>query len=95
MEIINDDHIFKNLPFNCPICGDKIEGHCESWIEAEKGFMKADDLKLECVSEPDIEDNKDDWEEWFSWHYSYTTDWLPLEIKAMKWVNERYRFKDS
>lgn len=78
--------------FSCPICGAKVylmevdEWGCDSGDIVHASF--------ECETEPDID--SDEWEEWHWGHYSMPyVDWLPWEVKVMKWLNERYHYRED
>lgn len=95
MKIVPHDHVFRFRKefVCCPICGAQVVGHVEAWVEAEDGLWTAEQVKLDCVEEPENMDCVE-WEDWFRSHWSMPyVDWLPLEIAVTKAVNKRYRFK--
>jgi hypothetical protein len=86
-----------NIPLNvacCPICSEPIYGYIEEIEHHEKGYSVGNcGFKIDCTSEPDLEKiDTFEWEEWFSTHWSMPyVDWLPLEIKMSKWLNNNYQ----
>ena len=64
----------------------------EEWEEgAIPGRWRCAFAKLECETEPDIDDPEFD--EWMRWHYDMPyVYWLPLETQMTRWINRRYWF---
>lgn len=79
--------------FLCPICKAAIVvDEVSEWEEDDEGLMQARTVKINCITDPDIE--SDEWEDWFRGHWSMPyVDWLPLEETVTQWVNERYRWE--
>lgn len=77
----------------CPYCGDKLTAQCSEWSQCEDMSWKAENIELECLSEPDIEDS----EKWHVWIDSHTmmpyVYWLPVEEKVLAWINAHYRWE--
>ena len=92
MEVVKSDHVFE-IPTEvavCPVCGGKLYGQCDCWIEEEDGW-KIESINLDCEHEPEID--SDEWNEWFKGHYAHPyIDWLPVNIMVVKWVNENFSF---
>lgn len=92
---------FKIIPENkilyarkrCPICSSNIKITANAWEYCEKTKLwMATEIEVNCTKEPDLE--SDEWEEWFNWHYSMPyVDWLPLEIRLLKSIQKKYRYK--
>jgi len=74
----------------CPICKGKLYAQFDGWVEND-GEWQASSTSLDCENEPDID--SDEWWDWHRGHYSMPyVDWLPVEIKVTKWINENYVF---
>ena len=93
-QLINSDTILDIPPTValCPYCGAKLYAVCEGWTEAEDGSgWEADEVHLDCVSEPSIRSRKH--KAWLDQHtYMPYVYWLPVAKKVKKWINEHYRF---
>jgi len=82
--------------FRCPICGDELTLEIEAWTDDDNGGWKAseDGIHTYCVSEPD-DLGSDNWDDWLSSHYQMPyVDWMPLEQRVYKWLEENYRFSE-
>lgn len=94
MKVLEPD-IYLEIPESvavCPICKSKLYAHFEAWIEID-GKWKANEVHLDCVTEPDIEENSFEWECWFESHYSMPyVDWLPVCQHVLEWINQNYEF---
>jgi len=92
IELLNADNILE-IPENvavCPICKSKLYATFDHWIE-ENGKWKAGGVHLDCITEPDIDSGQ--WDYWFEGHWSMPyVDWLPVEIRVLKWINQNYEF---
>lgn len=79
--------------FVCPICGQPIYvSEVNAWTEDEKGDVKAETVKIDCTTAPDIDDAA--FEDYLNSHWSMPyVDWLPLEMRVTEWVNARYSWK--
>lgn len=84
----------------CPYCTEPtpLYAECESWDQCDDGTWQASGIRLECTSEPALEDGCDEatedaWQDWLDAHtfmpYVY---WLPVDRKVMAWINQRFRF---
>lgn len=93
MELLKTDAVLPVPPEvgKCPYCGGKVFVQFDQWSENDDLTWSASDLAVTCETEPDID--SDEFEEWLESHsempYVYM---LPLEMRLMKWINERYRF---
>jgi len=76
----------------CPKCDGKLFAHFEAWeATGNSSRWRCQEAKLECESEPDIDDP--DFMDWLNWHYDMPyVYWLPLETRLTRWVNRRYWF---
>ena len=79
--------------FKCPKCGAAVVlEEVTGWVQADNGDWLADEVHINCETEPDIDGN--DWDGWHRWHwdmpYAY---WLPLSQKVERWINEHYRWE--
>lgn len=82
----------------CPYCGDRLMAQCEQWGQDDDGTWVADGLHLDCVSEPDLDDDDEasleKWNDWLDQHtYMPYVYWLPVDLKVTAWVNKHFRFK--
>jgi hypothetical protein len=91
-KIINSDAIL-DIPTDvavCPYCGLKLTAQFTGWFEDTTGYI-ADEVSLDCESEPDFDD--DNYDDWLDGHsempYVY---WLPACKKVESWVKKNYRF---
>lgn len=76
----------------CPICGAKLRCEFEEWEQGEDGTWSTLRAIPSCESEPDIDEP--DWQDWSWGHYDTPyIDWLPVEVRLTRWVNEHYVFK--
>jgi hypothetical protein len=84
----------------CPYCdGDvPLYAECESWHQRDDGTWEADGIRLECTSEPELEEGCDEatedaWQDWLDAHtvmpYVY---WLPVDRRVLSWINKNFRF---
>ena len=56
-------------------------------------IWKCSEFELECMSEPNLEDDIEAWESWIEFHsYMPYVYMLPIEIRVSKWINSVYRF---
>lgn len=78
----------------CPICGAPIViQDIDAW-ESETGRVTEDGFKIDCSTEPDEDDNEDDWDDFLSSHWSMPyVDWLPLTMRVYKWFDSNYRLR--
>lgn len=78
----------------CPYCGNKLIAICDEWVECDDLTWQASSLSVDCLSEPEMEENIELWKEWFAIHsempYVYM---LPIEQKILAWVNSQFRWK--
>ena|SRR3990172_2330175 len=79
----------------CPICGAQIFiEEMNEWIGDDEGRWVALNVKVDCSTAPDIDD--DGWEDWFKAHWSTPyIDWLPVEQQVEEWLKANYRFEDA
>lgn len=94
LKTVASDHIFE-IPAEiavCPYCDAKLYASCEAWTQIDNGSWIAEQLSIDCETEPDIEAPR--WDEWFTTHsempYVYQ---LPVDTKVEKWVNTNFRFE--
>lgn len=91
-------HIVPTSVAVCPICGRGlwIESIDEA-VEADDGVWLPNEISLTCETESDVEIGSIDWDEWFRGHYSTPyIDWLPVDSKVLKWMQQpeqRQRFE--
>lgn len=76
----------------CPICGAKLYvSSAEQCSKADNGDWVADEINLDCESEPSWD--SPEWEVWFRWHYQTSyTDWLLIYEKLLGEFRNKYRF---
>lgn len=81
--------------FRCPICGAKVViDDIDEKEQNDDGTWQVSDcgLHISCETEPEI--GSDDWDGWFSSHFSTPyIDWLPLDERVLSWINKHYRFQ--
>lgn len=76
----------------CPICeAPLVLEELSEWYEPTKDRIAVDEhtgsLSFNCTTEPDID--SEEWEEWMRGHWSTPyMDWLPLERKVKRWLQE-------
>ena len=100
MKIVSPDTVLDIPPEvqTCPYCGGKLAASFTGWTEAgpstssgEPGGWIADEVSLDCETEPEID--SDEWDDWWSSHsempYVYM---LPACQKVEAWLKEHYRF---
>jgi hypothetical protein len=79
--------------FACPICGAKVYlTSVDEWGADDGEIIGA---SFDCETEPDIPDiDSDARGKWFEGHYRMPyVDWLPWEIKVMRWLNQHYHYR--
>lgn len=78
----------------CPYCRNKLVARCSEWSQCEDLSWEAESLELDCLSEPDMEEDIEAWNQWVDIHsempYVY---WLPIENKILLWINSLYRWE--
>lgn len=77
----------------CPKCDAPIAADIDEWKQQDDGTWTASmgGIHINCTTEPDID--RKEWREWLDWHWSTPyIDWLPLEERMRRWVNDHYRF---
>lgn len=68
MKIVNADKEFKFKKL-CPYCGANMTYVATGWSKhPAKEFWKVDNIEGECHSEPNIETESEEWEEWMRQH---------------------------
>jgi hypothetical protein len=79
------------LPEPCPICGKGVVVETVTEWHDDGTIVHAE---IECETEPDID--SDEWSDWHAEHYAMPyVDWLPYEVRALKWLAERYTYDGS
>lgn len=82
----------------CPYCGDKLWVECEGLGLCADGTWQADGIRLECYSEPALEEGCDKateaaWQDWLDAHtYMPYVYWLPVDKKVLSWMATKFRF---
>ena len=75
--------------FPCPICRAKV--HLTGVTEWGTDDGEIIGIEYECETEPDID--SDEWWDWHRGHWNMPyVDWLPWEVRVLKWLNERYHY---
>lgn len=77
----------------CPICGEEVTVEIGEWTQSDDGTWVASDagVHASCITEPDI--IAEDYDEWLNGHFSMPyVDWLPVDQKVTRWINDHYRF---
>lgn len=75
----------------CPYCEAKLYAHCNAWSQEEDGTWIAEEMEVDCDSEPDIDSGK--WKAWFREHSDMPyVHWLPVRNTIEAWINQNYRF---
>lgn len=84
----------------CPYCSGELFVSFSCWTECDDGSWRADGVELDCNSEPELDEERDDdeqrevYDHWLEQHtYMPYVYWLPATVTVEKWVNENYRFK--
>lgn len=89
-QVIVDEMLPLLLPEKCPICEAKVYLTEVSCWETDTG--KIEQISCDCETEPEID--SDEWWTWHREHYSMPyVYWLPYEIRALEWLNARYRME--
>lgn len=78
----------------CPYCGQALKVSFDHWVQQEDGSWAIEHAALDCVAEPDLDDEAaSDYDNWLAEHtYMPYVYWLPVDVLVTKWVNENYRF---
>lgn len=79
----------------CPICKSGLRvAEVNGCSQGDDGEWIAEDVFIECKTEPEIED--DEWEDWHDGHYRMPyVDWLPVHVRVEAWVRKAFRVVDS
>lgn len=85
----------------CPYCDaiTPLYAEAESWEQQDDGSWIASGIRLECTSEPELEEGateatEEAWQDWLNRHsYMPYVYWLPVDRKALAWINSRHRFR--
>ena len=76
----------------CPICKAALVIEDIDEYEAATGRVTEGGLHITCITQPDFDEDDDDYEEWFRGHYAMPyVDWLPVNRKVYGWFDKRYR----
>ena len=75
----------------CPYCQALLIASVSEWSEESDETKKANQIDVDCDSEPDIE--SPEWNDWLSSHsklpYIY---WMPIVTMIEDWINQNFRF---
>lgn len=94
MEIVKSDTPIDVPPeiATCPYCGGKLYVQCEAWTQEDDGSWTAQDIVVDCETEPDDLGSKE-YRDWVKSHsempYVYQ---MPVEEGIREWLNSTYRF---
>ena len=75
------------------MCGARVEiEEITGYYQADDGSWVADEIIINCVTEPRLGTKK--WDEWMRWHWENMpyVYWPPLSERVKKYVEKNYRF---
>ena len=76
----------------CPYCDARLSAHVEGFAEDPSGYCRADDVRVECHAEPDIDSQE--WDRFDRTHFDMPyVYWHPMTECVEDWINQRWRFR--
>ena len=76
----------------CPYCGGVLQVTFTGWEQQADGKWLADELQVDCQTEPAME--SPEWDDWMKQHsempYVYQ---LPVDEKIKTWINRHFFFE--